>query len=149
MQIEMKSTFRFFVLLLAITGILVSGCEPVDSPDEGGDPRDVFVGEWQIVESGLLKSMKGQTYSITIAYDPANSSQVLLKNFGNSGNNNIYAKGVVTSKQIVVSSQKMSNGWTVEGNGMINNVAKTSMSWTISVTAGGDKETVSATATKQ
>jgi len=148
MQIKMKSTFRFFVLLLAITGILVSGCEPVDTPDEGGDPRDVFVGEWQIVESGLLKSVKGQTYSITIAYDPANSSQVLIRNYAKSGVDKL-VKGVVTSKQIVVSPQKISNGWTVEGNGVINNVAKTSMSWTISVTAGGDKETVTATAKKQ
>jgi hypothetical protein len=145
----MKSTFLLLIFFAAVITINFSACEPVDEGSTGGDIRDPFIGEWQFYESGLLKSAKSQSYIVTIAKDPGNSSQVILKNFGNSGSDDVTVTGLVTSSQIVVSSQKMSNGWTAEGSGSTTNPAKTAMSWQYSLTIAGSKETYTASATKQ
>lgn len=143
----MKNTFRFFLFLAALSGFLLSGCEPVDETTDGDDPRDTYIGVWQFLES--FKSADGQSYIVTIVKDPSNSSQVILENFGNPGTQDVSVTGIVTANQIVVSSQSMSNGWTVEGSGKIANVNKTSMTWSYSIIAGGDKEYYTATATRQ
>jgi hypothetical protein len=143
----MKSTFRLISLFAIVTTIAFSGCEPVDDTT-GGDARDPYIGEWQFIESGY-KSTDGQSYIVTIAKDPNNSSQVILKNFGNSGSDDVSVFGLATSSQIVVSSQKMSNGWTAEGSGSVTNPAKTTMSWTYYLTIAGNKDPYTATATKQ
>ena len=145
----MKSTFRLFVLIAAVITINLSGCEPVDNGSTSGDARDPFIGEWQFLESGFLKSVQSQSYVVTITKDPNNSAQVILKNFGNAGSNDVSVFGLVTSSQIVVSSQKMSNGWTAEGSGSVTNPAKTIMAWDYSLIIAGSKETFTATATKQ
>lgn len=141
----MKKIINFSLFLASITILLISACEPVDNPTDG-DPRDSYVGEWQFYET--TKSTENQSYIVAIIKDPNNSSQVILGNFGGSGVNNISAKGIVTSSQIVVSSQQMSNNWIVDGNGEFANSSKTSMTWTFSITAGGTKDTHDATATK-
>jgi len=110
------------------------------------DPRDPYIGEWQFIES--FKSTLGQSYIVNIIKDPDNSSQVILRNFCNPGSNNISAKGIVTSTQLVVSSQQMSNLWIVDGTGQFSNSNKTKMDWTFSITAGGSKDSYTATATK-
>ncbi len=142
----MKTSFRLFLLFVAMSGLFISGCEPVDEPT-GSDDRDPYVGVWQFIES--FKSPVGQSYIVTISKDPDNSSQVLLQNFGNPGTQDVKVTGIVTSNQIIVTTQNLSNGWTVEGSGKITNVNKTSMSWTYSITAGGDKEYYTATASRQ
>ncbi|MFA5970710.1 MAG: hypothetical protein WC780_00050 [Lentimicrobiaceae bacterium] len=143
----MKTSIRLFLFLLAFASFMFSGCEPVDENTTGDDPRDSYVGEWQFIES--FKSTEGQSYLVTITKDAANSSQLILGNFGNSGSQSISANGIVTSGQVVVSTQQMSNGWTVEGTGVFTNVAKTQMTWTYSITAGGDKVSYAANATLQ
>lgn len=143
----MKSIFRLFILLAAVATITFSGCEPVDEPGSG-DARDPFIGEWQFIETGF-KSTDGQSYIVTITKDPNNSAQVILKNFGNPGSDDVSVFGLVTTSQIVVSSQNMSNGWIAEGSGIATNPAKTAMSWTYSLTIAGSKENFSATATRQ
>jgi hypothetical protein len=143
----MKKTFRFFLLLTAVASFLYSGCDLTDENPASDDPRDAFEGEWQFIES--FKSTEGQSYIVTISKDPVNSSQVLLGNFGNPGSQDVTVKGIVTSNQIVISSQSMSNGWRVEGIGKTANVAKTVMTWTFSITAGGSKDDYTASATLQ
>jgi hypothetical protein len=143
----MKTAFRIFLLFTALSGFLLTGCEPIEETPTGDDPRDPYIGVWQFLES--FKSPLGQSYIVTIKKDPSNSSQVILENFGNPGAQDITVTGIVTANQIVVSTQNMSNGWTVEGTGKIANVNKTSMDWNYSITAGGDKEYYTATATRQ
>jgi len=143
---SMKTSFLLFLLLGALTTVLYSGCEPVDE-DTTGDPRDPYLGEWGMIES--FKSTEAQSYIITITLDPNNSSQVIIGNLGNPGDQDITVKGTVTSGQLVVSKQNMSNGWAIEGAGSFTNVAKTSMSWTYSIWAGGNKDDYTATATLQ
>jgi len=142
----MKRTFKLFFLLAAFTGLLVSSCEPVDDETTSDDLRDPYIGVWQFSE---LKSSDGQAYVVSITKDPGNSAQVILENFGNPGSSEVDITGLVFSNQIVISSQSMANGWVVEGSGKISNAAKTTMAWTYSITAGGDKVTYSATATRQ
>ena len=142
----MKTVINISVFVAALTILLISACEPVDDPTSG-DLRDPYIGQWQFYET--TKSTQNQSYIVTISKDPNNSSQVILGNFGNSGSNSISAKGIVTSSQLVVSSQMMSNNWKVDGNGKFSKSEVTIMDWTFSITAGGSFDTHDATATKQ
>ena len=142
----MKATFRFFFFLAALSGLFLTSCEPTDEGTTGDDDRDPFIGVWQFAEG--FKSTDGQSYIVNISKDPNNSLQVLLKNFGNPGTEDVIATGLVTSNQIVISSQSLSNGWIVEGSGKFSYADKTTMTWTYAITAGGDKENYTATATK-
>lgn len=143
---SMKATYLFIIIVLASASLFIIGCEPVDENPTSDDPRDPYVGEWLFNES--FKSTESQSYLVTITKDPNNSSQVILENFANSGTG-ITVTGIATSTQIVITSQKLSNGWTVEGVGITNNPAKNIMKWTLSVTAGGSKDDYTATATLQ
>lgn len=143
----MKTSLRFFLLLAVVTSLILTACEPTDGDTTSDDPRDQFVGKWQFIES--FKSTEGQSYVVNITKDITNSSQVNLENFGNPGSNDVSATGIVTSNQIVISSQRMSNNWTVDGTGKMANLVKTAMTWNYSITAGGDKLSYTASATKQ
>lgn len=143
----MKTTRRFFLFLTLLSGFFLTACETTTDTPTGSDDRDPYIGVWQFAESG--KSLHGQSYIVTITKDPGNSSQVILENFGNPGSQDVTVTGIVTTNQIVVSAQNLNNGWTVEGTGKATNVNKTSMNWTYSITAGGDKITYSATANRQ
>lgn len=142
----LKTTFLSFLLISALVSILYSGCEPVDE-NTTGDDRDPYLGEWLLNES--FKSPLSQSYLITITADPINSSQVIIGNLGNPGSQDITVKGIVTSNQVVVSSQKMSNNWIIEGSGSFSNVSKSAMNWTYTIIAGGNEDPYTATATKQ
>jgi hypothetical protein len=142
----MKSTLRFFLLLTALSSFILTACETTTDTTTGDDSRDPYVGVWQFAESG--KSIHGNSYIVTITKDAGNSEQVILENFGNPGTSSVSVTGLVTTNQIVVTSQNMGNGWTVEGSGKITDANKTKMTWTYSITAGGDKTTYTAYATK-
>jgi len=144
----MKTTFRFFILMTMLSGLFLSSCEPTDETTTGDDARDPFVGVWQFAESGSLKSTDGQSYIVTISKDEGNSSQVILENFGNPGLQDVVVTGIVTTNQIVISTQSLGNGWTISGSGKMTNSDKSSMSWTYTIVAGGNEDTYNATATK-
>ncbi len=144
----MDKFFKYFLMVLVASSMFLTACTPVEDEDITDDPRDEYVGVWRFTESSTLKSTKAQSYIVTIAKDEDNSSQVVIENFGNPGATDIVAIGIVTSNQIIISSQTMSNAWVVEGSGKVNNVATTQMTWTYSITAGGDKEFYTATASK-
>lgn len=144
----MKTLSRFFLVLAGFTALFITACEPLTNDPASGDIRDDYTGVWKFVES--FKSTQGQTYLVTIVKDPTNSSQVILQNFGNPGSDNNTAIGIVTSSQIVVSRQTLTNtSWIVEGSGSFSNAAKTTMNWAFSITAGGSKDDYTATVTKQ
>ena len=144
----MKTILSLSLFVSTLIILFISACEPVDGDPVSDDPRDAYVGEWQFIES--FKSTEGQSYLVTITKDPSNSSQILLANFGNPGSNDIYAVGLVTTSQVVISQQKLVNSsWVVQGAGSFSNVSKTAMNWEFTNTIGGDKEDHSATATKQ
>jgi hypothetical protein len=141
----MKTTIFLILLSLSLTSLFFIGCEPLDE-NTTGDPRDKYVGDWQFIES--FKSTEGQSYWVNISIDTTNSSQVIIGNLGNPGSHDITVKGTVTSGQIVVSKQSMSNGWAIEGSGQMSNAANTSMSWNYTIWAGGNEDSYIATATQ-
>ncbi|HEX7411292.1 MAG TPA: hypothetical protein VF298_04045 [Bacteroidales bacterium] len=140
----MKKQFQFLVIILMIT--FIQSCVPEDSvtPDTG-DVRDKYTGTWLVIEHARKSSLI-VTYTIVISLDPSNSSQVLLSHFsGYSGSNPAY--GIATSSSITVPSQSMASDWQVEGSGTLAN--SSTMDWTYTITAGGNTDTYTATATKQ
>ncbi|NVO20544.1 MAG: hypothetical protein HXX13_12660 [Bacteroidetes bacterium] len=144
----MKSIFRVFLLLAVIVtaGIVVS-CQPDSTSNiDPNDPRNEYVGVWQFKELGKLKNGNSveMSYIVSITTDPDNTSQVILNNFVGAGKD---VFGLVTSNQIVVSSQTLDNGVTLEGSGQKTGTGK--MSWSYSTIIGGDKIYYTATATKQ
>lgn len=144
----MKALLRtiLFMAILASSGLITS-CEPDDtSTTDPNDPRKDYVGVWRFTEN--KKSGLSQSYIVTISLDPNNSTQVLLTNFGNPGSSDDDAVGIVTTNQIVVSEQSLQNGWLVSGSGKLG-TGGASMSWSYSITVGGDIEYYTATAVKQ
>jgi hypothetical protein len=128
--------------LFALTLFLASCTLDEDLGPITGDDRDKFTGTWMFSESPAARSI---SYSVTISNDPSNSSQVLLKNFGNMGHS-YSAYGIVTSKAIYIPSQEMSDGLFVEGNGTL--ISTDNMSWTYNIEGGGDSEDYEATAVR-
>lgn len=139
-----RSAFRipFFLLIVVISMVSCTLDEDLD-PDTG-DPRDKFIGSWSFNETPAARNVKA-SYSVTITADPGNSSQVLLRNFANTGYNDV-AYGIVTSGRITVPSQETAEGVIVEGNGDL--ITQTSMEWEYTIIAGGDMESFTAIANK-
>jgi hypothetical protein len=133
-----------YLLTLAILISLIDGCEPDNTDGPDTDVRDKYLGTWIFTEGSANRSVKA-TYSVVISKDPSNSSQVLLANFGDSGG--AAALGIATSSRITVPAQSIASDWAVEGSGSLSN--SSTMSWTYSITAGGDKTDYIATATLQ
>ena len=142
-----KQYFIFFALMVIALSFGLTSCESdTFYEDDPSDTRNEYVGVWRFTEGGYKNGLS-QSYIVTIALDPDNSSQVLLDNFGNPGNSDITVTGIVTTNSIVVSSQTLPNGWIVEGTGKKEGTSQ--MNWTYSITAGGDKEYYTATASRQ
>lgn len=142
----MKKAIKLSVFIATLTILLISACEPVEDPTNS-DARDPYLGEWKFNE---LKSTSKLAYIVYITKDPANSSQVLLENFGSSGIPGDVAKAVVTSGQMVIAKQTMTgSGWITEGSGQLSNSSNTAMILNYYFIIGADKETHVTTATKQ
>jgi hypothetical protein len=137
-----RQLFQFWFLLLIPFAV---SCVPEDDlgPDTG-DPRDKFIGSWMFNETPAVRNIDA-SFTVTISYDESNSSRVKLRNFANAGGQ-YSAYGIVTSNRITVPEQDMATGFTVEGSGTMSTT--TSMDWEYTITAGGDMESYTATATK-
>jgi hypothetical protein len=137
-----------YLNLLAVTLIiiLINGCEPDNTDGPDADIRDKFVGTWLFSESSPSRSVNA-TYNVVISKDPSNSTQVLLSNFSGAGSGIDAAYGIVTSSSITVPSQSIATDYLVSGSGILSN--SSTMNWTYSYTAGGDKTDCTATATLQ
>lgn len=144
----MKNLIRLFLILVASTSFLLTSCEIENNDPIDNDSRDSFIGVWNFYEAE--SSTRGQNYLVTIVKDPSNSSQVELKNIGNSGDNNISAIGTVTSGQIVLSAQKLKNNWEIySGIGKLSNTVGSQMTFTYEMKIGAERETHTAIAVKK
>lgn len=132
----------FFFMALAFTSCVID--EDID-PDDG-DVRDKFIGSRRFTETEGFKSDLGISYTVTITYDPGNSSQVLLRNFANAGGN-YSAYGVVTSNRITVPAQEIAPGFLVSGSG--SSSGQNLMNWDYTIAAGGDQNYYTASASRQ
>lgn len=140
----MNHLTRYFRIAISLTLLVfMAACEL----DEGLDPidadsRDKFIGTWLFSEAPAARSI---SYSVTVTKDPTNSSQVILKNFGNFGNS-YSAYGIVTSSRIVVPSQEIYPGMSIDGDGSMPSSGQ--MDWSYTIEGGGELEEYVATATK-
>lgn len=137
---RMKS---YKLLLSLILLVFMTSCAIEEDVDpDGNDVRDKFTGTWMFSESPAKKS---SSYTVTITNDATNSSQVILRNMANFGSSRS-AYGVVTSSRIVIPSQEISAGMTIEGTGTMT--SSTRMTWTYTIIGGGDSNDYTAVATK-
>jgi hypothetical protein len=138
----MKKQRKFFLMMLALMVLAFPACE-LEEDDPDGDLRDKFIGTWRFNESEAKSDLA--FYSVVISKDPGNSTQVLLRNFGNVGNFHS-AYGIVTASRITVTSQSMAS-IVVSGTG--NMSSNTRMTWTYSINDGADLINYTAVADKQ
>lgn len=139
----MKKTFRYLLLLSAITSFLIS-CDPDGTnPPDDTDPRDKFVGSWSCSENS--NQMGTSTFTVNISLNTGNSSQIHCANFYQLGTSQkVYA--VVAGDNATIPSQSVS-GVSVRGSGSIasNN---TKINWNYYVDDGADIDTCTAVFTK-
>lgn len=142
----MKTLQRILLVLSLISISCFYACETDDTGDDTTDPRDEFVGVWRFTETPTKKSALSQSYIVTMSKDESNSSQLLLENLCNPGVSGSDAVGILTISTIMVTNQTLPNSWVIEGSGKKTGTGL--MSWTYSITAGGDKMYYIASASK-
>ncbi|HRY99494.1 MAG TPA: hypothetical protein P5550_10615 [Bacteroidales bacterium] len=133
--------FRLLALLLLLP--LVSSCiddEYID-PDDDGDSRDVLVGTWNCVESEAKIA-----FTVKISKDPGDADQLLMENFAYIGMGE-FATAVLSGVNLDVPEQVPCEGYLVKGSGTMVNHDQLTFSY--SVTAGGDKTDYNATFTRR
>lgn len=128
--------------LLIITSM--AACVPEDDVDTG-DPRDKFTGTWRFTETQIVKSPDAISFTVTISYDPNNTSQVLLRNFAQIGGQ-FAPYGIVTSNRITIPLQEVGQEFMISGSGTLSGSSQ--MDWEYTTVAGGDKESFTAVASK-
>ena len=127
----MKNYSKLLPILFLLILATFSGCI-IEEEDPNTDPRDKFLGDWKVDET----CSRGN-YIVTISYDPSNSTQVLLKNFGNPGSGYDPAVGFVVGNELYISSQTIGPSWTVSGQGSYVKSNET-IGWNYSLTIGGN-----------
>lgn len=138
----MKKQHIFPFLIIALAAMFFSACA-LDEDDPDADFRSNFIGTWRFNESEAKSDLA--FYTVIISIDPQNSSQVLLKNFGNVGDFHS-AYGIVTATRITVTSQNIAS-LTLSGTG--NLLSNSLMAWSYSINDGADLIHYTATANKQ
>lgn len=103
MNIHKKST----IALLLIFTIAFVGCETTTTDDT--DPREKYYGTWQVSDQPARLN-----YEVIISPNPANSAEVLLKNFADLGGSAI---GLVVGNSIVIDTQTIADEYKVDGTG--------------------------------
>lgn len=122
----------------------MAACVPEDDIDTG-DPRDKFTGTWRFTETQIVKSPDAISFTVTISYDPNNTSQVLLRNFAQIGGQ-FAPYGIVTSNRITIPLQEVGQEFMISGSGTLSGSSQ--MDWEYTTVAGGDKESFTAVASK-
>ncbi len=103
------------------------------------EDRDAFIGTWNVNDSCFRDA-----YNVSIVADPANSSQVIIKNFWQIGYNEKPPYAIVAGSTITIPKQSMlyNGSDTVSGSGSL---IKDKIKWDFTVKAGGDLWTCNAT----
>ena len=89
-----------------------SGCEDITDEPDNENPRDKFLGNWDVEESCVR-----QDYQVEIIPAEDDESKVLIDNFALMGSGYDPAYGIVNGDIINLPTQKIGDNWTVEGTG--------------------------------
>jgi hypothetical protein len=133
-----------YIVIIILASISFSSCEDVlDLLSD--DPRDSFIGDWDVKEENTLKST--DYYIVSIEKSDSDSTAVFINNFY-AINTSTSAKAIVSGNNINIPSQSMS-GFTIQGYGSIAGNGKT-IDWSYTVNHNnGFVDQVTATYTKQ
>ncbi len=132
-------TYKIYQWLLILTlPFAIDSCtdENVLNP---GDPRDAFLGSWNVNETCVKDS-----YSVTIEKDTTNSAQVIIKNFWLIGFDEKPPYAIIAGNTITIPTQTMcySGSNTVKGSGVMD---KKTITWNYTVNDGADLYSCNAT----
>lgn len=100
------------ILGILFTSVLImQSCTKDNDLLDDGDIRESFMGNWSATDNCTK-----QTYGVEIDIDNSNSSQVIIENFANLGQD---AKAVIAGSSIYVENQDIGGGYKVSGNGKL------------------------------
>jgi len=132
-----------FPLLVLFSAFLMHSCEL----DEEENPvptfdRDKFIGAWNVSES-----CSRDFYSVEIVANPANSSQVIIKNFWLIGFQEKPPYAIVSGNIITLPKQAICDNFSneVSGSGKLD---KNQITWNYTVNDGADLWSCSSTYTR-
>lgn len=126
----MKHLKSFPVVLLVVFALGFCSCNP-DNPNGGDDdPVEKYLGTWQVSDQPARLN-----YQVTIERNPANSAEILLKNFADLGGT---AVGLVVGNNVIIDKQTITSGYQVEGSGSYMN--STELRFDYELDDGIDKE---------
>jgi hypothetical protein len=133
-----------YIAIIFLASLSFSSCE--DALDLlSDDPRDSFVGDWNVREENTLKST--DYYTVSIKKSDSDSTAVFINNFY-AISASTSAKAIVSGNNISIPGQSMS-GFTIQGYGSIAINGKT-IDWSYTVNHNnGFIDQVTATYTKQ
>lgn len=117
------------LLFISCMSLMLFSCEESEL-DDFGDPREQFLGNWDVSENELK-----QAYSVSIVKNPSNSSEVLVNNFWNTTGNPPSA--LVVDNKIYFSNAKFYDSESeVNGEGFLD---KNQITWQYIVFDGADE----------
>lgn len=123
----MKRTLHAACMLTAVFLMTFAGCTSDNPSPSPADPRETFVGTWNVVESG-----QKLTYQAIITLDPTTDTRVLIRNFAGSGTTGNPAAAEVSGTSIsLVPGQVIGDGWAVAGSGALSGSNKINWSYTV------------------
>ncbi|HOW25669.1 MAG TPA: hypothetical protein PK711_08350 [Bacteroidales bacterium] len=137
----MKSRTTYLLLLLSSLLMSFPACDLLNEPvDE--DMRDLFTGDWNCKE--YLDGKLQMTYTVVITKDPADDSQIILRNFAFIGEDEQPPIGVVNGESVAIPTQQVCYDQSITVHGTGNYISKNELHWEYTVEVGGDSFTYTA-----
>ena len=129
---------RFFVAIIFAAVTVFSSCTGDEPLVPDTDPRDKFLGSWQVAEE--TEGQSTGTYPATVTEDNSNTSRIRINNIFNLGNS-VSVTALVAGSSVDIGSQTVS-GVIISGNGLF-----TGSSFILNYTtnSGGGPENIKAT----
>jgi hypothetical protein len=138
----MKKSLHAVRVLTALVLLAFAGCTSDNPSPSPADPRETFVGTWNVVESS-----QKLTYQASIVLDPSSTTRVLIHNFAGSGSTGNPAAAEVSGTSItLVTGQVIGDGWSVAGGGSLSGSNK--INWTYTVNDGANLYSLTAVYTR-
>ena len=117
------------ILLLALSFVFLTACE-LEETEEITDVRDRFIGEWVCEEVSNVNGSRN--FTVTIAYDESDASNILIQNFYKMGIA-ISSVGTIstTNEQAISISPQDVDGLLVQGSGVLESDVQIDFEYTV------------------
>ena len=131
---------RFGALMVIFATFAV--CTSEDPSPSPADPRESFVGNWMVNETGMKR-----TFECTITLDQSSTTRVLISNFAGSGPTSNPAVAEVSGNTInLIPDQVIGDGWIINGGGVLSGSNK--INWSYTLNNGADLFSLTAVFTR-